>query len=145
MALAALSLCSCGKKTVFMEYEDTPLSGWEKNDTISFCVPPLAEGGDYDLSLLLRTDNSFPFMSVVMLVDETVIPSFTRHSSTLKCELTDKRGITKGKGINLYQHSFPIATRHLAAGDSIHVTVRHNMKREILPGMANIGLSLTKR
>ncbi len=138
-------LCSCGDGPAFMEYKHTPQSGWEKNDTISFCVPAAEKSGDYALTLLLRTDNTFPFMSVEMLVDVTEERSLQHERYTMICELTNERGITKGNGINLFQHSFPIATRHLEPGDSLHVTVRHNMKREILPGIPDVGLLLTEQ
>jgi hypothetical protein len=32
----------------------------------------------------------------------------------------------------------------LQEGDSLHVVVRHNMKREILPGIFDVGIKLLK-
>lgn len=94
--------------------------------------------------LNLRTDNSFPFTGVMLIINQTVIPADKNYSDTLICSVTDSRGHSLGKGINLYQHAFPIATRHLSAGDSLYVTVHHNMMREILPGIADVGLTINK-
>ena len=43
--VATMSLPSCKHSTVFDSYAHTPIAGWEKNDTRSFEIPPLLEGG----------------------------------------------------------------------------------------------------
>ncbi|MFQ9996553.1 MAG: gliding motility lipoprotein GldH, partial [Hoylesella buccalis] len=43
------------------------------------------------------------------------------------------------------QYAFDITSMDLHEGDSLHISVRHDMKREILPGISNVGVSLTKR
>ena len=30
-------------------------------------------------------------------------------------------------------------------GDSLRINIRHNMKREILPGIADVGIKFTRR
>ncbi|MBP7359673.1 MAG: gliding motility lipoprotein GldH, partial [Prevotella sp.] len=45
-------------------------------------------------------------------------------------------------GISYYQYNFNISHIELHKGDSIHVCIRHNMKREILPGISDVGFSL---
>ena len=117
--VATMSLPSCKHSTVFDSYAHTPIAGWEKNDTLSFEIPPLLEGGYYNESLGLRITGNYPFM-------------------------IDKNGVSKGQGISYYQYNFPINVYRLNLGDSIHITVRHDMKREILPGVSDIGVKITK-
>ena len=138
-------LASCDNRKVYDEYCHAPIQGWEKNDYLSFSIPKLQEGGDYTLQLEMRTDNLFPFMSVVLIVDQKIMPAGKVHSDTIKCGITDERGNTLGKGVNIYQHSFAIGDRHLNKGDSLYITVRHDMKREMLPGVSDVGIALSRR
>lgn len=142
--IALTALASCNGKKVYDSFVHNPLTGWERNDTVAFKVPAVKAEGTYGMVLKLRTDNSFPFTGVVLIVNQTIIPANKMYSDTLTCSLTDRRGHSLGKGVNLYQHEFRISDRQLSAGDSVYVTVHHNMMREILPGIADVGLMVNK-
>ena len=61
-------------------------------------------------------------------------------------KLIDQRGNSKGiGGISYYQYNFNLKDITVMKGDSIIVSVRHNMKREILPGISDIGYMLIKK
>lgn len=64
------------------------------------------------------------------------------YVDTLNCLLFDTKGTVKGQGISYYQYHFRVSELDLHEGDSIHVTIRHDMKREIMPGIADVGISL---
>jgi len=138
-------LTACDNKKVYDEYVHAPIKGWEKNDHLAFSIPKMQDDGDYALQLEMRTDNSFPFMTVVLIVDQKIMPANDFYSDTLTCGIIDKRGNSLGKGINIYQHSFDISNRHLNEGDSLYITVRHDMKREMLPGISDVGIVLSRR
>ena len=55
VACVAMALCSCNSDVVYDKYNHTQLTGWEKNDTLAFDVPPMKESGRYRLELGLRT------------------------------------------------------------------------------------------
>ena len=57
----------------------------------------------------------------------------------------NKDGVTTGQGISYHQYNFPINLYHFNENDSIHIMIRHDMKREILPGISDIGIKLEKR
>lgn len=137
-------LASCNNNKVYDEFAHAPIMGWEKNDSLAFRIPAMKEGGNYKLQLQMRTDNSFPFMSVVLIVDQKILPENKVFSDTLNCRLTDEKGHTLGNGINLYQYKFDIAERNLNEGDSLYITIRHDMKREMLPGISDIGIVMNK-
>ena len=63
---------------------------------------------------------------------------------TIQCNLIDQNGVNKGQGISYYQYTFPINVYRMSQNDSIHVTIRHDMKREILPGISDIGLKVSR-
>lgn len=142
-------LPSCNHSTVFDQYAHTPIAGWEKNDTLSFEVAPLAEAGTYQQSLGLRITGDYPFMSLTLIVKQTIFHNKRKVLSeckidTVNCELIDKNGVSKSQGISYYQYNVPINLYQMHQGDSIHIAVQHDMKREILPGVSDIGIKITK-
>lgn len=140
--LFAVALVACNRKTVYHHYEHTPIAGWEKNDTLTFDVGPVAAGGHFHEEIGLRINGMYPFMSLCLVIDQTTQPGGLLRRDTLNCSLIDNRGNVKGRGISSYQYNFHLTDITLAAGDSLHVCVRHNMKREILPGIADVGILL---
>lgn len=174
-ATLSLSLSSCEDSVVFYKYAHTPVLGWEKNDTLSFAIPPLASTGLYQETLGLRITGTYPFMGITLIVEQEIFPNQESQKEkedrikqqfidgkvrkvkkitqgekivkldTIQCDLIDKNGVTTGQGISYYQYSFPIRAYRFHENDSIHITVRHDMKREILPGISDIGIKLEKR
>ena len=63
----------------------------------------------------------------------------------LPCRLMNKSGHTQGQGINYYQYEFIVADIPLNAGDSLRIGIRHDMKREILPGLSDLGIIIRKK
>lgn len=72
--VATMSLPSCKHSTVFDSYAHTPIAGWEKNDTLSFEIPPLLEGGYYN--------ESWGSASRVIILSWDLPSSWSRTSTT---------------------------------------------------------------
>ena len=144
MLTVALAFASCNRKTVYSHYEHTPLVGWEKNDYLSFSLPPFNQGGTYREEVGLRINGAYPFMGLTLIVEQQVFPSGMTRTDTLWCKLIDADGTIQGEGISYYQYSFHLCDMPLHKGDSLHVQLHHNMKREILPGISDVGLTLRK-
>lgn len=145
-AIAAIVLmAACNQRRVYDSYLPTPLSGWEKNDTLTFITAPMDTSGVYATTLGLRTNSAYPFTAITLIVEQRAMPAGTLRTDTLNCQLTDERGTPTGKGTNYYQYEFPVGKMTLHAGDSLHINVRHDMKREILPGIANVGICIERR
>ncbi len=141
--IAATALQSCNESKVYDKYDHTPLSGWEKNDTLRFDIPRLTADGMYESTLGLRITDNYPFMGLTLIVEQRLMPADTIFTDTVKCELTDRNGKTRGKGVSYYQFRFPVTKMQLSKGDSLHIRVRHDMKREMLPGISDVGISLS--
>lgn len=137
-----LVLSACGNK-VYDRYEHAPVGGWEKNDTLTFHVPRIAETGVYEEKLGLRIDNSFPFMRLALIVETIVMPNYHVLRDTIMPELVDIHGRYTGNGIGLFQYTIPFRELHLREGDSLRICVRHDMKREIIPGVSDVGIMLS--
>jgi len=112
-----------------------------------FAIPKMQEDGAYSIDLGLRTNGSYPFMRLTLIVERTTISATQTKSTitdTLDCRLVDKNGNPMGQGVSYYQYDFHLADTKLSAGDSMYIAVRHDMKREILPGLNDIGIEITK-
>ena len=140
-----MMLVSCNNHTVFSHYESTSVRGWERNDTLSFNIEPMQETNLYAEEIGVRITGEYPFKGLSLIVEQTVYPSKTTITDTLNCDLIDDVGHANGKGINHYQYLFPLTTLKLNKGESVHVAIRHCMKREILPGITDIGLKLSRQ
>ena len=142
--LAICLLTACKQSTVYYHNEDTPESGWEKNDLLTFAVDRLDADATYQEELAMRISNKYPFMRLTLIVKQTVYPAGTTMTDTLDCNLIDERGNAIGQGVSQYQYLFPLKTLQLHRGDSLHFSVRHDMKREILPGITSVGIRIKK-
>ena len=144
MMCVGMMLVSCGDSIVFSHYESTPVRGWERNDTLSFNIERIHETNLYAEEIGVRITTDYPFKGLSLIVEQTVQPSNTTITDTLNCDLIDDVGRVRGKGISHYQYLFPLTTLKLNKGESVHVAIRHCMKREILPGITDVGLTLSR-
>ena len=136
--IALLACSSCDSKTTYSRYQHISIA-------LSYEIAPMKEGGTFQKAIGVRISSDYPFMGLTLIIEQQVFPSMESHNDTLTCNLIDKEGNAIGQGITLYQYKFPIDTMTLHKGDSLSIRVRHDMKREILPGIADIGLILTKQ
>ena len=147
LMVAVFVLASCFQRTVYDEYAHTPIAGWEKNDTLSFDIPPILTTGYYQESLGLRITGAYPFTGLTLIVDQTIYPANKQEdriekADTVLCQFIGKDGSSSRQVISYYQYNFPINMYKMNQGDSIHITIRHDMKREILPGVSDIGVKV---
>jgi gliding motility-associated lipoprotein GldH len=140
----ALTLVGCNRKTIWSHYEHTPLEGWEKNDTLSFSIPYIAQTGIYKERVGLRIGSTYPFMGLTLIAEQQVFPLGAIHSDTLSFHLVEHDGTVLGYGIGYYQYSIPLRTLQLNKGDSLQINIRHYMRREILPGVSDVGIILER-
>ena len=139
----ALSACEGG--VVYDRYSPTPIEGWEKNDTLVFAVTKQPRPGRFSQEVGLRITGEYPFTGLSLLVEQTIEPGHRVTVDTIDCRLYDDKGNILGSGVSVYQYNFALPDIELRQGDSLHVLVRHIMKREILPGVSDIGFRLTRK
>lgn len=144
-AAVILMFSSCRKGMVYSHYEPTPIAGWERIDTLRFDISPVKESGYYRTELGLRIDQSFPFTGLTMIVTREILPEHTSIADTVSFTLMSKNSANfNGNGIALYQYSVPLRELQLQKGDSLHITVNHYMRREILTGVNDVGITMLK-
>lgn len=138
-------LVGCDNRTVYNHYEHTPVTGWERNDTLKFEVEAVEADGTYSEEIGLRINNSYPFMGLTLIVEQTRLPGGKERTDTLSCQLIRENGIAIGKGMSHYQYLFPLKPLHLHEGDRLRIAIHHIMKREILPGISDVGIQIARK
>lgn len=141
------SVMSCGDRRVYHHYEHTPLWGWEKLDTLKYEVPPVKTTGNYALQTGVRINSTYPYMSMTMVVEQTLHRKGKKaetNTQRINCKLIDANGKAYGKGSSNWQYQYDIKTLPLEEGDSLSFRIRHDMKREMLPGVSDVGIALVK-
>ena len=141
--MAVLTISSCNRHKVYSHYVHIESAEWEKTDTIHFNIPPVKATGSYTSIIGLRIENGYPYQQLALEVNTEIQPGERLVKSSLNCDLIDKQGNIKGSGVSYYQYDFPVDVLELQEGDSIHVSVIHNMNREIMPDVYDVGFSLT--
>ena len=144
VAFATVVVSACDENTVYDSYVHTPINGWEKNDTLNYSVPPLRDSGSFEEIIGLRINRYYPFTSVSLVVEQRILPGFRFHRDTLRCQFLPDDNL-RGQAVSYSQFDFPLRNLDLRRGDSLVVTIRHAMKREILPGISDIGFKMTKK
>ena len=144
VSVAAL-FAGCDSKTVYSHYEHTPQEGWEKIDTLFFEVPPVKEAGIYQEEIGIRTDIGFPFQSLALNVAQDVLPQGEHYQTTKNCVLYDETGKERGSGISRFQTVVYLTDVKLNEGESMRISITHNMRRELMSGVSDIGIILTKK
>lgn len=141
----AMAFASCNRSTIYSQYLHTPLSGWEKNDTLTFSIPRMQTDMELKAIIGLRITDAYPFKTVCLIVEKAISPDNIIDSDTINCSLFDNDGMSKGRGVSCYQFNYHVSNMHLMKGDSVAIHIRHNMKREILPGISDVGITLEEK
>lgn len=141
----ALTFAGCNRKTIYSHYEPTPIEGWDKNDTLYFMVAPIYHDDAYCETIGLRISSAYPFQNLSLIVEQYTRLSGMKAKDTLNVELSDDRGTMKGDGINYFQYECALCDVNLLRDDTLFFKIRHNMKREMLPGVSDVGVKVTQR
>ena len=141
--LALIVLYGCQQQVAYHQFRHIYEPGWEKTDTLHFNISPLSRDGHYRLDAELRIDKDYPFQQLTIEIEQTVYPSKKRFYDKIDCDLISEKGFIEGDGISYFQYQFHIRDLSLHQGDSVHISLTHNMKREIMPGISDVGVRLS--
>lgn len=143
--IAACFIIACSTNVVYYHYEHTAIEGWDKSDALTFDVPPIKRPGRFTTTIGLRVNGQNTLKTLYFIVEQVIYPRREVISDTVVCHITDDKGNITGQGLSTYQYEVPIKRIvTLAPNDSIHYSVRHIMKRSILPGISDIGIRLQR-
>lgn len=142
--LAAL-LSGCGQRPAECGYLPVSADGWGLTDTLTFRTDTLP-AGRYSLTLGLRTSAAvpYPYRSLTLRLQQTWKRTGTVRCDTVVCPLTTAAGDLSGKGLTFFQHEFPAGTFRLQKPAAGRLSVSHIMRREILPGITDVGFRIDR-
>ena len=147
-----LTVFGCQQAIEFLDYKNTK-GNWNKNDTISFNFQPKDTLERYDLFLNLRTNNSYPFSNIFLIVKLSAnqLPICV---DTLEYQMAYNDGRLMGSGSFdtkesklWYKENFRFDRQQLYQVDIVHA-VRENGKEKgvfNLPGVTQVGFSVEKK
>ena len=144
LVMTGMLTAACHQGVIYSHYEHVDNDGWERNDTMHFYIPPIKQAGKYHQQMMLRTNNSIPFLSISVIVEQDIYPRGQKMRRRIECPLVEENGHVMGKGISCYQYTFDVDNLELYEGDSLHVYVMHHMKRETMPGISDVGILISK-
>ena len=145
MLAVAVFFTGCDRNKVYSHYEHVPQEGWEKVDTLFYEVPPVKEAGTYQEEIGIRTDIDFPFQSLALVVAQEIHPRGEHLQTVKNCVLYDQTGKERGNGISRFLNVVHLADIQLNKGDSLRICITHNMRRELMSDISDIGFILTKK
>ena len=144
LALFCVLVTACNQQTAYYHYEHTPMTGWDKNDTLTCVIGPVSASGRYTEEIGLRISGEYPFMSLNLIIEQRNKSKQLLRVDTLACSLVDEQGHVQGRGVSQFQFTFPLSAMDLQEDEQLYVKVRHDMKRDILPGISDVGLRVVR-
>lgn len=144
-ALAALMLLACcDDGRVYDRYADVHVEGWRSADTLVFNIPK-QQPGRYRLDVGLRYTTDFPFKSLYIGVDRTLLGKKHTLHETLNLPLLDDDGHMLGdEGVSNCVINFHVSEVNLQQTDSLRITIHHLMQRDPMPGITGVEVKLCR-
>lgn len=135
---------SCTKEVLYDQYQPIENALWEKNKEYYFSFQVTDISMPYDVTLEIRNNNLYPFQNLwVFCSEEQPIGPLKRD--TIECMLADDYGKWHGKGISLFQSSFPVRKKFTFPHTGQYTfSVRQGMRNDSLPGIQEIGIRVVQ-
>lgn len=148
--LVMAAMTSCFQNTTYYHYHSTNVEGWERFDFLEYQMPPVATSGYYVEEIGLRTNSQYPFSQITLVVNQCVVSTTNRtpgkyKSDTIVVDVYDQQGHPLGDGVAVRTHVIPFKSLKLQTGDSLSVKIKHDMRQTTLPGVAGVGLKVTRQ
>ncbi len=152
IAVMLAVLVACSGPATYSSYQSTRKNAWGLKDTISFDFPVQDTLSRYNLYIMLRNNEDYPYSNII-LITRTYFPDQTLITDTLEYEMTNSRGEFLGTGFGsekenklLYKEN--VRFRHTG---EYRISIRQAMRErniiqgiDPLPGITDVGLQIEK-
>lgn len=135
-------LNSCMEETPYHHFETVAQEGWDVRDSVTFCTDTMPETGTYTAWLCVRMNEEYPYRNFAAMVSVYVNRDTKPYRRTYNIDVKREDGTAIGNGVVLHTYEVPIAKRTLRRGDSLRIVVQHRMRRELLPGIKDVGIAM---
>jgi gliding motility-associated lipoprotein GldH len=146
LIVCASFLFSCHTGSIYNESKSIPGYKWNADQTISFSAPVSDTLNAFDINLVIRTTNSYPYRNLFLFI-ETRSPEDYRIKDTVEYFLADEKGNWYGSGLgDINDLSVPFKTNVLFPDTGKYVfNIRQGMREQNLSGVSDIGIQISKR
>lgn len=133
--------CSRSPKVIFHTFAN---AHWDKNDSIQIPIK-IDESGIYDLSILLRQNNDYPFSNIWVSM-KMEGPGIETKKTQYNLTLADLSGRWLGQGPgNTIDNRFLILNNLQLKQAGIYTfTLKQNMREDDLKGIMMVGIRVKK-
>lgn len=141
LCLAPLAACQ-DEGYSGVHYEAVDVDSWDATERVEFSLGPVPSAGTYDVRLLLRMSSAqpYPFKSLFLEVRQQWGTDTVAQVDTVECHFAQT--VMETEGINLHQYEYAVSAHTCLEPDSVRFTLRHLMRKEEIPGVADVGIAL---
>lgn len=145
-----LTVACTDDSVAYIQFQTIPSEeGLYERDTLHFTVDSIPADGAYTTYLCVRANTEYPYRNISFLVAQTVIKkgtaNKTRQRHTVSSNVFSETNRHIWPGSAYYSTELPVTTANLHKGDSLVIDVRHNMRRETMPGITDLGIKVVKK
>ena len=146
LVILFINLTSCNPGISYTDSEKIPGYVWNASNIISFEVPVSDTINTFDINLIIRTDNSYPYRNLFLFI-RTTSPEETSIIDTIEYFLADEKGNWHGSGLgDVNDLSVPFKTNILFPDEGTYTfNIQHGMRDQNLDGVTDIGIQIRKR
>lgn len=144
-AVSGVFVASCkgNENKVYQQFKEVKTQGWEWKEPRAFEFDIEEDGYFYNINLDLRITGSYGLSNIWLLYK--VSGKGLDHENQVEIPLADNTGkwLGKGQGNLLTYSKIIFANKKLEKGH-YKIVVNQNTREEILSGVSDIGVSVTK-
>lgn len=138
---ALLLLSGCMNDTAFHASHSLPGSEWDMRDTLIYSIDTLRLKHPLHLTAEIRATKQYPYSFLGIIVEQKWNTGSSLRD-TLQIDM-DKKTDTQHMSIYLKSFDSPAVTLSSKANKG-QIRVYHFMKREILPGITDVGIRISR-
>lgn len=143
--LLALVLVGCNQNVLVSHYETLPNQEWVADSVVSFSFDVTDTLAHYEMVINVRHADDFPYQNI-WLFTRLYSDSLCLASDTLNYYLADLRGQWLGNGFGRLRDMPMLYKQNVrfAASGNYRIEVQHAMREDVLKGVNDVGLTITK-
>ncbi len=144
MALCALSLIACSKRSEFEGNQRIHIEGWVAEEPIHFEFETNDTVKLHNFYIDVRNREDYAFSNIFFFV-EMEFPNGKKSVDTVECALADDQGHWFGSAsANIYEHEFLYQrAKQFPLGGRYKIDIRQGMRQSPLKGITDVGFKLT--
>ncbi|MEA1885816.1 MAG: gliding motility lipoprotein GldH [Bacteroidota bacterium] len=144
--ISSACLISCKPGNIYSDSEKIPAYTWNAANIVTFEVPVEDTTSAFDINLIIRTDNSYPYRNLFLFI-KTTSPDKMIIKDTVEYLLADEKGNWYGSGLGDVNDLYvPFKTNVRFPAEGIYsFSIQHGMRDKDLDGVTDIGIQVRKR